>query len=96
MIINSVDDQGRTDKFSGGPAGRWGSVLTTISALGALFPAGPSAITRNVYFVAGFSSSIKAAYCRGVSVISSCCQFSVSGKNTACKFLGVGYKAGDA
>lgn len=96
MIINSVDDQGRTDNFKGGPAGRCGSVLTTISALGALFPAGPSAITRNVYFVAGFRSSIKAAYCRGVSVISSCCQFSVRAQNIACKYFGVDCKTGDA
>lgn len=68
MTINSVDDTGLTATFNGAPAGRCGSVRINKSSLGLLLPAGPSAITWNVYFVAGFKSSISAAYGNGESV----------------------------
>lgn len=78
MTRRSVDDTGRADKFSGDPAGRCGLVLIISSELGILFPAGPSAITRNMYFVAGFRSWIRAPYCIGVSETSTCCHCSTT------------------
>lgn len=61
MTRISVDDKALAARLVGGPAGFCGSVFTISSADGADLPAGPSAITRIEYFVAGFSSSIKAA-----------------------------------
>jgi hypothetical protein len=75
---SSVEETGLTATLRGGPAGRCGSVLTVSSGLGPLSPAGPSAITRNTYFVAGFRSSITAVCCSGEPVSSICCHVPVS------------------
>lgn len=69
----SDEERARAARFIGGPAGLCGSVLTTSSAEGTDRPAGPSAITRMVYLVAGFRSSINAAYGNGGPVNSCCC-----------------------
>lgn len=73
MIRISDEERALAARFIGGPAGLCGSVLTTSSAEGTDRPAGPSAITRMVYRVAGFKSSINAAYDKGGPVNSSCC-----------------------
>lgn len=61
MTRISVGEMGRAAMFMGGPAGLWGSVRTTNSADGDDLPAGPSAIIRIVYLVAGLRSSIRVA-----------------------------------
>ena len=73
MIKISEEDRALASRLIGGPAGLCGSVLTISSAEGTDLPAGPSAITRIVYLVAGFNSSIRAAYGRGGPVNSCCC-----------------------
>lgn len=52
--------------------GLCGSVFTCSSWLGALCPAWPSAMTRNMYRVAGFRFSISAVYCGGSAITISC------------------------
>lgn len=73
VIKISEEDKALASRLIGGPAGLCGSVLTISSAEGTDLPAGPSAITRIVYLVAGFNSSIRAAYGRGGPVNSCCC-----------------------
>lgn len=73
VIKISEEDKALASRLIGGPAGLCGSVLTINSAEGTDLPAGPSAITRIVYLVAGFNSSIRAAYGKGGPVNSCCC-----------------------
>lgn len=78
MIKISEEDKALASRLIGGPAGLCGSVLTINSAEGTDLPAGPSAITRIVYLVAGFNSSIRAAYGKGGPVNSCCCHIQAS------------------
>lgn len=73
MTKISVDASALAARSVGGPAGFCGSVFTISSEDGADRPAGPSAMTRIVYLVAGLSSSMSAAYGSGGPASSCCC-----------------------